>query len=84
MSNSYVRFTEAERQRLINEGYRYVLVRGVKMISSPVIEEQLAFVVVPLLPDHLRRFEGKWIELLEAPEVDELTSMTELPVFWVV
>jgi hypothetical protein len=81
MSDTYVRFTEAERQRLINEGYRYVLVRGVKMISSHAIKEQLAFVVVPLLPDDLRQFQGKWIERLEALEVDELISMTELPVF---
>ncbi len=51
------------------------------MISSHAIKEQLAFVVVPLLPDDLRQFQGKWIERLEALEVDELISMTELPVF---
>lgn len=82
MTNGYVRFTESERQRLRNEGYRYVLVRGVKMVRGLAVKEQLAFVVMPLLPEQLGKFEGKWIELLESQEVDELINMTALPVFF--
>ena len=76
MAVHYTRLTEQQRQRLLQEGYTHVLVRGLKSVLFPG-GKRIVMLLVPLLPAHVYHLNDNWVESLHSAEVDDMISFAD-------